>query len=489
MTILVCFLTCFLVFTLLTDTGIFMSFAESMDKCLRSSVPVLIFALTMFGISSASLGDYLSLIFGLFTCTQVATETILDFTKNDLLLGSQDAFFWFLIPLFGVISIGVCVMLNYAALLLTHLFAMVYAWTLRLSGSTNSAFVVSSLRRRLVVTGILIVLVWTVIPYQFLFIVLCIAQLATCVRALSLARENVSLSNLQSESSIHNIAMKSNISTQHTDGAIDFHNYAHSILILMLWILPINLPTLVVWIHNLTVHWLTPFSSHHNVLSILPFVLLVETLSTGKMLPRLCPMPASAPSSINRRGQQAPTTITPSAVITATTNPMISACSYLPTAFPPTRLAHHITSILLFSLAAYAGLYGVTYAYLLHFIVNGCAAWLMLIYYACGRERGLKGVTDLLENSGVEGEGEGIGEKREMKGESVGDDDGVEEADGSGGELAGEGEKESPRERGSAREKRDSDPALAAGGGAGRGRGSGSESGRDPRPSHAKKEP
>jgi len=113
----------------------------------------------------------------------------------------------------------------------------------------------------------------------------------------------------------------------------------------------------------------------------------------------------------------------------------------------------------------------------------------MLIYYACGRERGLKGVTDLLENSGVEGEGEGIGEKREMKGESVGDDDGVEEADGSGGELAGEGEKESPRERGSAREKRDSDPALAAGGGAGRGRGSGSESGRDPRPSHAKKEP
>jgi len=169
-----------------------MSFSESMDKCLRSSVPVLIFALTMFGISSASLGDYLSLISSLFRPTATVPERILDFTKNDLLLGSQDPFFWFLIPLFGVISIGVCVMLNYATLLLTHLFAVLYAWTLRLSGTTNSAFVVSSLRRRLVVTGILIVLVWTVIPYQFLFIVLCIAQLATCVRALSLARENVS---------------------------------------------------------------------------------------------------------------------------------------------------------------------------------------------------------------------------------------------------------------------------------------------------------
>ena len=169
-----------------------MSFSESMDKCLRSSVPVLIFALTMFGISSASLADYLSLVSNIFKPTEAATETILDFTQNDLLLGSQDPFFWFLIPLFGIISIGVCVLLNYATLLLTHLFAIVYAWTLRLTGRTNSAFVVSSLRRRLVVTGILIVLVWTVIPYQFLFIVLCIAQLATCVRALSLSRESVS---------------------------------------------------------------------------------------------------------------------------------------------------------------------------------------------------------------------------------------------------------------------------------------------------------
>jgi GPI inositol-deacylase len=55
----------------------------------------------------------------------------------------------------------------------------------------------------------------------------------------------------------------------------------------MLWILPINLPVLVVWIRNLAVRWLTPFSSHHNILSILPYILLVETLSTGRMIPRV----------------------------------------------------------------------------------------------------------------------------------------------------------------------------------------------------------
>lgn len=100
----------------------------------------------------------------------------------------------------------------------------------------------------------------------------------------------------------------------------------------MLWILPINIPTLVVWVHNLSVHWLTPFSSHHNVLSIMPFVLLVETLSTGRMIPRL-------------------------------TSPV-----------------RHVTSGALFGLALFAAVYGVTYAYLLHYFVNVLCVWLIIVH-------------------------------------------------------------------------------------------------------------
>lgn len=118
----------------------------------------------------------------------------------------------------------------------------------------------------------------------------------------------------------------------------------------MLWILPINLPTLVVWIHNLAVHWLTPFSSHHNVLSILPFVLLVETLSTGKMVPRI------------------------------------------------TTWIRHLTSVLFFSLALYSAVYGITYAYLLHSIVNIICVWLMIIYFS-GSPFTMSGFTDLLETA------------------------------------------------------------------------------------------
>lgn len=347
-----------------------MSFSEGLDKCLRTSIPAIFLALTLFGLSSTSLMTPLSSLADFWPRPSPPTETITDYTINDLLLGSHDPFFAFLVPLFGLISIGVCVMLNYAALLLTHTFAFIYSTALKICGKGNEAFRVSSLRRRLGVTSVLIFLVWTVVPYQFLFIVLCIAQLATCVRAASLAGEEVSYSNCHSPISAGlNQPLQNDDNNQSSHTTIDFHNYAHSTLILMLWVLPINLPTLVVWIHNLTVHWLTPFSSHHNVLSILPFVLLVETLSTGKMIPRLQLLEGGMRGGMGER-----------------------------TMFM--MAAHHITSVMLFAMAFYAAVYGVTYAYLLHFIVNGVAAWLMVVYYASGRESGIRGVTDLLENEG-----------------------------------------------------------------------------------------
>jgi glycosylphosphatidylinositol deacylase len=172
-----------------------------------------------------------------------------------------------------------------------------------------SAFAVTSNRRRVITTCILLSLVSTVIPYHFAYVVLCLVQLATTVRAFRLARES---------------GMDSNY---------NFYNYAHSIFILMLWILPINLPVLVVWIRNLAVHWLTPFSSHHNILSIMPFILLVETLSTGRMVPQA--------------------------------NLRVS----------------FFTNILLFSIGAYAAVYGVTYAFVLHHLANILCAWLVAIHF------------------------------------------------------------------------------------------------------------
>lgn len=67
-----------------------------------------------------------------------ATESAIDFTKNDLLLGSQDPLFWFLLPLFGLVSTGFCVILNYVALGVTWvLYLPYYLFIARPSGTKH----------------------------------------------------------------------------------------------------------------------------------------------------------------------------------------------------------------------------------------------------------------------------------------------------------------------------------------------------------------
>ncbi|KAI9785041.1 MAG: GPI inositol deacylase [Candelina submexicana] len=301
------------------ETGVFRSFSESMGLCLRTSLPVFLLALSCFALSLArsSAVSPKPASSGLLGWHRNATEPAINYERNDLLLGSQDPFFWFLVPLFGLVSVGVCVLVNYGALGIIHVLSAICSlFPFRPSwiryderrSATTPAFAASSPRRRTITTGILLILVALFIPYQFAYIVACVVQIVTCIRALSFAGETRSGAHL------------------------NFYNYAHSILVLMLWILPINIPTLVVWVHNLAVQWLTPFSSHHNVLSIMPLILLVETLTSGTMIPRV------------------------------------------------TTRMRYITNLLFVLLAVYAAVYGVTYAYLLHHLVNIVAAWLVALH-------------------------------------------------------------------------------------------------------------
>jgi glycosylphosphatidylinositol deacylase len=295
-------------------TGIFVSFAQGLNECVYSSLPLALTALTFLSITLAT-AQHQSRKRQVFDGPAQSIGAFFDNTNNELLLGSEDPFFWFLVPLFGMMCTAICVAVNYIILLVTYLFATIYSLVrssklLDAAGKrTPEAFAATSIRRRVITTLILMTLVSTAVPYHFAYVVLCIVQLATCVRGFRLAKESA------------------------LDTNYNFYNYAHSILILMLWILPINLPVLIVWVRNLAIQWLTPFSSHHNVLSITPLILLVETLSTGRMIPRV--------------------------------RPGISL----------------FTNVFLFAIGAYAAVYGVTYAYVLHHLANILCAWLVAIHF------------------------------------------------------------------------------------------------------------
>jgi GPI inositol-deacylase len=112
-------------FKVYDDTGYFITFMESLNLCLRSSLPIILCILSLFASSLAS-SRRLPPNDDPFHWRNNSTETAVDFTKYDLLLGAQDAFFWFLVPLFGLVSIGACVVINYASLVILTVLSSVY---------------------------------------------------------------------------------------------------------------------------------------------------------------------------------------------------------------------------------------------------------------------------------------------------------------------------------------------------------------------------
>lgn len=325
-------------FLIYNETGVFVSFSESMDACLRRLIPAVMLLLSILSwVMSSSSAAPVAVDAAPWKWGANATSPVVDFKKNELLLGSRDSFFWFLVPLMCLISIGICVVVNYLALLLIHLCTAAYgAFGTRPSWlrkddrrrSSSPAFCPSSTRRRFITTGLLLFLVATFIPYQFAYLVSCLVQIATCTRASRLANDTRSAANY------------------------NFYNYAHSVFILMLWTIPaINLPILVVWVHNLAVQWLTPFSSHHNVLSVMPFILLVETLTSGKMVPRV------------------------------------------------TNRLRYVLPAFFYVTAIYAAVYGVTYVYMLHHLVNLAVSGLVVLHSSGGTWT-MTAVAEMFESDG-----------------------------------------------------------------------------------------
>ncbi|KAI0506215.1 PGAP1-like protein-domain-containing protein [Xylaria bambusicola] len=319
-------------FRIYDNTGTFIPFSESLGSCLQRSLPMLLLSMTFLSLSIGQSGSMDHRAIWSWWSNTSSTDLV----QNGLLVGTTDPFFWFLIPMIGVVCVGVCVVFHYIALVLLEFLSIIYGWVFspkvpnddKKNASASKlvlapVFTPYSPRRRLLTTSIMVFLVSTIIPYQSAYAVACLVQLFTNVRAHYVARVNPSVAH------------------------INFRNYVHTIFLLMLWNLPINLPTVVVWVRNLAINWFTPFSSQHNVLSILPFILLVENLTAGRMIPAV------------------------------------------------TSRLRHLTNVLFFATAVYAAVYGVSYAYVLHYLVNLIAAWLVAIH-ATADSWAIAGIKSLL---------------------------------------------------------------------------------------------
>lgn len=207
-----------------------------------------------------------------------------DFKLNSFYLGLEEDFLFIIGPIFFIIGIGLIHISYYLLLMIGAIISKIIIQankylTFRSSnneklknespillspqieGNENS-FSQTLWKYRRYLLGILVILLIPIyLPYQFVFIVCCIVQAFKVLRIL--------------------------INQYHTKENYDnILNYNVSFLILMLWILPINVPILIVFVHNLAVNWKTPFSSHHNMLSIIPIIFLIEKHTRMEVLPK-----------------------------------------------------------------------------------------------------------------------------------------------------------------------------------------------------------
>ncbi|GMG55497.1 unnamed protein product [Ambrosiozyma monospora] len=131
-------------------------------------------------------------------------------------------------------------------------------------------------KRRTIALALLVGSIPFYLPYQFAYTVCCIVQAVVVIRSFALSSHNLRDS----------IAKPSHY--QHSTGyqvALDnYKNFNLSLLLLLLWILPVNVPVLIVWLHNFCLKWATPFSSHHNLLAILPILIVVQGNVNGLMI-------------------------------------------------------------------------------------------------------------------------------------------------------------------------------------------------------------
>ena len=111
-----------------------------------------------------------------------------------------------------------------------------------------------------------------------------------------------------------------------------------SVLMVMLTVLPINVPVLIVFVHNLNIKWATPFSSHHNLLAVAPILILAELHSF---------YPNTIPFSTNTGARASKTE----------------------------KFSSKITLGLLLYTAAYGVIYGCRHTYWLHHLFNFWCGW------------------------------------------------------------------------------------------------------------------
>ncbi|CEP63496.1 Bst1p LALA0_S08e03796g [Lachancea lanzarotensis] len=183
--------------------------------------------------------------------------------KSALFLGTRETFMWWLGPFFLLMTVSLVYLVYRIVVTVEGL----VTWTF--DGSKEGCEVAENSSGSIwdtnsrgydvrQIAGLVIIILSVIfyIPYQFAFVVLTIVQVVFCLKLAASPKRSEKQRLL---------------------------NFNNSILMLMLFLVPINAPIVVVFMRNFAIKWQTPFRSHHNFLAVLPIVLLIESNARSRM--------------------------------------------------------------------------------------------------------------------------------------------------------------------------------------------------------------
>lgn len=266
---------------------------------------------------------------------------------NSNFMGIDEPSLWFYGILVLFISIGLNFLLYNLVLIVIQLLIFLLrfnVWSL----FKIPRFQYFSNQRRTISIFSLLILVLIYLPYQFAYIVCVLTQaLSTFEFIMSHPTLNAyytpwnSIKDLKDSKDVKNSSSddenesESKIHTNFRKSQTTIENYKNfniSFTILMLWLIPINVPVLIVWIHDISLRWSTPFSSHHNILAVLPIIILVQVLNQGYNIPR-----------------------------------------------PKKKINIFMTKFIIIYFALYSLLFGTRHLYFLHTLFNAMCAWFLIL--------------------------------------------------------------------------------------------------------------
>lgn len=281
-------------------TGHFHRYQDSLRLIIRQ-LPIILVLLSVghFAVSEESVRDFLRNIQIPSEKENMAALKAFnpELKQNDIFLGLTQPGLWFLGPGFFLVSIGLCQFLLHLTQVIMVFIRFITPKHFR--ATTPSA----AFPKRLIMIALMCVCVTTLVPYQFAFVIGTLIQL------------------------IHTSLQ---YTTNHNNK--NFYGFSEHLTMLFLLNTFINAPIVIVWFHNLALNSTIHFTTHHNIFSVLPSLLLIENVYTGNMLPQM------------------------------------------------TRLQWITTKIFLFYSIMYIILYGLLHSFMLHHLVNILSGWLLVVY-------------------------------------------------------------------------------------------------------------